>query len=63
MKFNRNSNKLQAFATKCLVRLIVNEEDPQMRTLYREYLKELEAMQKNHSASCPVFVMRRSRVI
>jgi len=63
MKFNRSSNKLQAFAAKCLIRMIANEEDAGMRALYLDYLKELEAAEEKPSASCPVFVSRRGRVI
>lgn len=63
MTINRSLNKLQAFAAKCLIRMIINEEDPGMRALYRDYLKELEAAQEQPSEPCPVFVSRRSRLI
>jgi len=63
VKFDWSLKQLQVFSAKCLVRMIVNEEDPKMRALYREYLNELEAMQANPSEPRPVFVSRRGRLI
>lgn len=63
MKFNWSLSGLQAFSARCLNRMILNEEDPQMRGLYRDYLRELETMQVRSSESRPVSVSRRARVI
>ncbi|MEJ8306470.1 hypothetical protein [Saccharibacillus sacchari] len=63
MKFDWSLKHLQAFSAKCLARMIVNEEDPEMRALYRDYLNELEAEQAKPSEPRTVFVSRRGRVI